>query len=110
VRGRIRVFRESDGQRELRRRRTFAEVVALIERIKGEGWDAFRDRYGDWGRDLALWAGRQYGGLTLRELGAEVGGLDYSAVAMSIRRLDVRARRDKSLRSAMRHLAKECAK
>jgi hypothetical protein len=38
-------------------------------------------RYGDWGRDLALWIDRRRGGLTLRELGERVGGLDYSAVS-----------------------------
>jgi hypothetical protein len=27
--------------------------------------EANLSRYGDWGRDPALWAGRQYGGLTL---------------------------------------------
>jgi chromosomal replication initiation ATPase DnaA len=82
----------------------------VVERVKRERWEAFRDRYGDWGRDLALWAGRQYAGLTLRELGDRAGGADYTAVAMAIRRLPPHARRNRSLRDAMRRVAKKCEK
>jgi hypothetical protein len=110
VRGRIMVHRETQGQTDLRRRRSFEEVVGMVERIKGERWDEFRDRYGDWGRDLALWAGRRYCGLTLRELGQRTGGLDYTAVAMAVRRANLRSRQDKTLRQAMRHVSVECAK
>ena len=109
VRGRIQVNREHEGQKSLKRRRNWDEIVRMVERIKGERWEAFRDRYGDWGRDLALWAGRCYGGLTLCELGARVEGVDYTAVAMGVRRVASRARRDRALRSAMKRIAKECA-
>jgi hypothetical protein len=61
VRGRIRVQREHQDQGRLRRRRGFEEIVRTVERIKGEKWEGFRDRYGDWGRDVVLWAGRRYG-------------------------------------------------
>ena len=101
--------REHEGQEALNRRRRWDEIVKIVERIKGEKWAAFRDRYGDWGRDLALWAGRCYGGLTLGELGARVGGVDYTAVAMGVRRLASRAQKDRELRSAMKRVAKECA-
>lgn len=40
-------------------------------------WTAFRDRYGDWGRDLALYLGRKVAGLKLAELG-EAGGASIS--------------------------------
>jgi hypothetical protein len=56
------VTRETEGQTEWKRRRGFGEIVGMVERVKRERWEAFRDRCGDWGRDLALWAGRQYGG------------------------------------------------
>jgi hypothetical protein len=81
----------------------------MVERIKGEKWEVFRDRYGDWGRDLVLWAGRCFAGLKLRELGAQAGRVDYSSVGMGIRRLESRARRDRNLRSAMKRLTRECA-
>ena len=110
VRRRIRMHRESEGQRTLSRRWTFEEIVSKVERFKRESWGDFRDRYGDSGRDLTLWAGRRYGGLTLAELGRAADEMDYSAVAMAIRRLEIRARRDKLLRSAMQYLKTECAK
>ena len=109
VRGRIRVNREHEEQEALSHRRSWAEIVASVERIKREDWEAFRDRYGDWGRDLALWAGRRYGGLSLRELGERAGGMDYTAVAMAIRRLARRARQVRALRLATKRLTAECA-
>jgi hypothetical protein len=42
--------------------------------------------------------------------GDRAGGADYTAVAMAIRRLPPHARRNRSLRDAMRRVAKECAK
>ncbi len=109
VRGRIQVDREHADREALKRRCGFDEIVKCVERIKGEPWAAFRDRHGDWGRDLVLWAGRHYGGLTLGALGERAGGVDYSAVAMGISRLGARARHDRALASAMKRVAKECA-
>ena len=110
VRGKVRPVRETASRGEWRQRRTFEDLVRMVERIKRERWDEFRDRYGDWGRDLVLWAGRQYGGLTLRELGERVGGADYTAVAMAVQRLRSRCRRDRRLRRAMQTVAKQCEK
>lgn len=109
VRGRIQVHREHEGQDALKRRYGFDEIVRIVERIKGEKWESFRDRYGDWGRNLVLWAGRLYGGLTLTELGQQANGVDYSAVAMGIRRVELLARNDRKLRAAMKQVAKQCA-
>ena len=110
VRGRIQVQREHQGQEALSRRRSFEEIVRMVERIKHESWAAFRNRYGDWGRDLVLWAARGYGGMTLGEAGKKAGQVDYTAVAMAVRRLGYRARKDRELRAAMKHVALECAK
>lgn len=109
VRGRIRVSREHENRDELKKRCGFAEIVQSVERIKREPWDDFRDRYGDWGRDLALWGGRRLGGMTLGALGKAVGGMDYSAVSICIRRLEARARRDRALRSAMKQVVGQCS-
>ena len=56
VRGRIQVSREHEGQDTLNRRYSFDEIVGMVARIKGEKWGKFRDCYGDWGRNLVLWA------------------------------------------------------
>lgn len=110
VRGKIRINRESLGRRELRKRKSFEDIVREAERLKGEEWKTFRDRHDDWGRDLALWCGRKYTGLTLRELGLRAGGLDYSGVSMAIKRVESRAKTDRLLRKAMKQLDVICEK
>jgi REP element-mobilizing transposase RayT len=110
VRGKIRIFRESGGRRELTERREFADIVKMVERIKGKVWREFKDSHGDWGRDLALWAGRRYCGMTLSELGDKAGDVDYTAIAMALKRLEERAKKDKSLRSALKAVRTECEK
>jgi len=110
VRGKIRIDRESLGRGELKERRSFAEIVKWVERLKGEKWELFRDRHNDWGRDLALWGGRLYGGLTLAELGREAGGLDYATVAVATARLVKKAKKDRVLRKAMATLKAKCEK
>ena len=108
VRGRLRVNRDSAGRGGLRERRRRAELIAMVERLKGERWDEFRDRHSDWGRDLVLWAGRHYGGQTLRALGSWAGGLDYTAVSNAIVRLESRASGDRRLKRAMARIRRQC--
>ena len=57
----------------------------------------FSERYGDWGRDLALVLGRREGGMRLTELGEKVGGLDYATVAAALRRMKGRLENDPDL-------------
>jgi hypothetical protein len=67
----------------------------VVERIKGERWEDFSNRYADWGRNLLLTLAFRYGGLKLKQLGDLAGGLDYvtpwgflrSALSMSRRLL-----------------------
>ena len=72
VRGRIQLSREHQDRDELRPRCGFDEIVKCVERIKGEKWAEFRDRYGDSGRDLALYLGRKAAALPLRKLWAPI--------------------------------------
>lgn len=102
--------REIAGQRELKRHKTWAEIVHAVEAVKGEAWAAFSQRRGDWGLALALWASRRWGGLTLREAGTCAGGMDYTAVAMAVRRLEERRLRDAVVQQQMKRLALECEK
>jgi hypothetical protein len=73
------------GRHALRSVVRWPEVVKAVAEVHGEAWAGFVKRYGDWGRDLALWIAHRRGGLTLRELGALAGGMDYSAVSEAIR-------------------------
>ena len=76
--------------RRWRRMLAFGRVSRAVAAAKGEPWDAFRDRHGDDGRDMALWLGRRHCGLTLAELGVAVGGVGAAAVGSAVRRMERR--------------------
>lgn len=100
--------REQPEIKKLRPTVKVADVIRAVEGVKGESWELFRDRHGDDGRDMVLWLARQRSGLTLRELGEAVGGLDYRSVSSAIRRVnhDVKAnsRSRRVINKAMSHL------
>jgi REP element-mobilizing transposase RayT len=89
--------REQPALRQWKRLLPFARVKERVETAKGEKWAAFRDRRGDWGRDVALWLGRRHCGLTLRELGKEAGA-DYQAVSKAVIRMRHLMEQDRRLR------------
>ncbi len=74
---------EQPALRRLGRGVGWERMVRSVESIKGEEWESFRDRHGDWERELALWLGRRQGRLTLAEL---AGGLDYTAAGAAVSR------------------------
>jgi hypothetical protein len=78
--------REQPSLRRLQPRSGWEQVVKAVEAVKGQGWHEFRDRYGDWGRDLAMHVARQNCGIGLKELAEQAGGLDYISVATALRR------------------------
>ena len=61
-------------------------IVKAVASVKGEKWEAFRDRHGDWGRDAALYFGRNRGRMKLMELSAAIGNIDYAAVGGAVSR------------------------
>ena len=79
----------------------FDQVVAVVEKVKDAGWKQFRDRHGDWGRDLVLYLGRQKTLLSLSELAAASGCANAVTVSMALRRFGQRLQRDKALRRIM---------
>ena len=97
---------EGTNARAWRRLLPFAEVVRAVEAVKGEPWEAFADRKGDWGRDLALHVGRMRCGLTLRELG-ERAGMQALAVSKAVTRLGARLETDTSLLRVYRRVVRE---
>jgi putative transposase len=102
-RWRGRVSGDEREQPQLKRLRVgpgLAEVVRVVEAIKGEKWEAFRDRYGDWGRDLALYVARRHCGMRLRALAQAAGGLDYGSTAVTIQRFNKRLAHDRQARHA----------
>ena len=89
--------REQPSLRRAAFRMSWENVVRAVERFKGEKWEQFRDRYGDSGRDLALYLGRKRCQLRLGELGRLAGGMDYAGVAAAVARFNSRLKRDKTL-------------
>ena len=81
IRAQLKTSRESSGRRELRKRRSWREVVRAVEAARGERWEEFAGRHGDPGLALALYVGRRCTGMTLRALGEAAGGMDYAPVA-----------------------------
>jgi REP element-mobilizing transposase RayT len=110
MRGRIKTCRESTMRRGLRRRRSWAEVVAAVEQKRGERWKAFAQRHGDSGLAMALYVARLCTGQTLRELGEAVGGMDYAAVAAAVRRYEVKLGKDGTLKSQTEEVLKAIEK
>ena len=87
--------------RAWRRLLTFERVVAAVEQVKGEAWQDFADRRGDWGRDLALYVARTRSGRTLGELGA-LSGMSVDGVSKAIQRMRSRLSGDKKLNRILR--------
>jgi len=85
----------------------FSRVMELMAKEKGEPWEQFRDRHGDWGRDMALCLGRHHCGMTQAELGAAVGGLAYPAVGHAVRRIERRCQEDSKLERIRIRLEKQ---
>ena len=99
--------REQPAVRHLSRRVSWEQIVQAVESVKGEGWATFRDRHGDWGRDVALWLGRRRGRLTLRELAQRAGGLDYSTAGAAVSRTARRLGRDSRLRREVERIERQ---
>ena len=78
--------------------------MSAVEEAKGEGWEQFCLRHGDWGRDAALWLGRRVGGLSLGEL---AGGMDYAAVGQAVARFGKRVGREAQLRQRITRIQQQ---
>jgi len=79
---------EQPARRELASCVSLEQVVGVIEQIKGERWQAFRDRYGDEGQALALYLARRRSGRPLREIAERLGVGNDKAVSQAIRRFE----------------------
>lgn len=96
--------KEQPSLRALARDVTWERVVHALERVRGEAWSDFRDRHGDWGRDLVLYVARRRAGMTLKGLGQAVGGLDYRSVGWAVQRMEERLQGDRFLGQKLKEL------
>ncbi|MSR64597.1 MAG: hypothetical protein EXS18_02320 [Verrucomicrobiae bacterium] len=94
--------REQAGLKRLQGRPSWEKAVAVVEAIKGERWEEFRDRYGDWGRDMALYLGRTRCGMKLKALCEAAGGIDYGSAGNAVKRFGTRVGSDRKLAALLR--------
>lgn len=90
----------------LRERVPFETVIQAVEQIKGEPWDAFKDRHGDGGAALVATLARKSSGLTLAELAAKLEVKRPANITMTIQRYQQKIRRDPRERSLAYRAAK----
>jgi hypothetical protein len=102
--------REQPALRKLEQRLQWPDIVSALEQVKGEKWEDFSQRHGDWGRDAALWLGRRRGRYTLNELGQLAGGVDYAAVGQAISRFGKRVQTVAELRRCVTRIEKTIVK
>lgn len=105
-----RVTKEQPDREQVLKRVSPAEVIKVVERIRGEPWADFVDRYGDSGRDLALYLARRRSGMTLGELGREFGITEYKTVAAAIKRFEMSLVKDSAKRKMVDRCIREMQK
>lgn len=96
------VGRETPFKRELKGLHTFEEVIGAVESVKGEKWKEFSQKHGDCGRDMVFMLARECTGMTLREIGQMAGGVDYSAVSESIKRMKIQQKENHQLAASLK--------
>ncbi len=89
--------RETSQKRSIRRRVGMDDVIRAVEETRGESWEEFANRHGDPGKALVMWLARKYTGLTLREIGQALGGRDYAAVSVMLKRFEQQLEDNKGL-------------
>jgi putative transposase len=93
---------EQPERRFVTRHISFATVVAAVENVKGEQWEEFRNRYGDWGLSMVLYLARLRTGLSLKEIGSLAGEMEYKNVSTRVRRFKKRLAEDRHLRESLK--------
>ena len=93
-------------RRLLAQRPELAAVIAAVEAVKGEKWEAFRERHADRGRDLVLYLGRRLCGMKLAALAETAGLKNYAVAATNARRYERCLERDKAEASKVRKVLK----
>ena len=83
-----RVSQEQPSRKWLRRCVDVEDIIRVVEEKRGEAWKQFSQRHGDWGRELVLYMARKRSGLTLRQIGEKLGGLDYKTVGKAVQRFE----------------------
>ena len=90
--------REIAGRRSSRQLVQMEEIIRAVAKVCGSEWAEICSQRGHQGKVLAMWVARNYGGMTLREIGEAMGGMDYMAVSMRLKRYEGMLKRDAEAR------------
>jgi len=104
MRGMCAVDSEYEAKRMLRHRHSWGAIVRAVEQVKGSPWSEFAFVRGDWGRAVTYYLARQYGGLTLAEIGKAAGGVMYPAVGQLIKRFEKKMLQDVELKKLVQEI------
>ena len=91
------VTREHAGHGAVAPQIPLEEIVTIVAAEKGERWEDFKGRRGDWGKPLVLYLARKRSGRTLAEIGDWVGEMEYKAVSKAVERFRKKIDEDKAL-------------
>jgi hypothetical protein len=97
---------EQTAARRMRQRVSWSELVRAAEKIKGERWERWAERHGDWSRDALMYLGTRQGGLRLAEV-APAAGLKYQAAAQAVKRFGEALADDPQRQRFLAHLKRQ---
>lgn len=64
---------EQTAARKMRPQVRWEDLVRAAEKARGEKWEKWMERHGDWGRDGVMYVAVRHGGLRLAEVAPRVG-------------------------------------
>ena len=82
-------------------------IMEAVEEVKGTPREEWLRRHGDDGKWMILKLARHRTGMTLGELGEAIGGMDYAAVSMGIKRYEKKLERNRSPKKLYEKLAEK---
>jgi len=99
--------REQTGMRDKERLGLeWSRIVAAIEQVWKAPWDEVSRQRGNGAVGLAYYLGQRHAGMTLRELGKYMGGVEYPAVSVAIARFQNRLKTERSLQRRVKQIEK----
>ena len=99
-----RVSPEQPARRQLTSTAPVASIVKRVEQKRGQSWEEFAQRHGDWGRELVLYLARKRSGLTLRQIAEALGEPHYKTVGKAVQRFEASLAHDLT----RREVTQEC--
>jgi hypothetical protein len=91
--------------KSIRKTLTFEDVVAAVEKVRGERWEDFRDCHGNRGRDQALYLARRATPLSLSALAQAAGLNQHAGVAVAVKRYGRDAQQNPTERKLLKQAA-----